>query len=310
MHKRHSAKRNRLAGRVPAEWILMALRSLTLGKPPALFTARDEPGKSKPLCPRPKTIEEPPGFGKHLGHSTELCLALSGEAVLTIQSRIYAFTPPGLAIIDPGVLHSEARLARTRSYALLWMVPAKSFLHLHVSRFEAGRRWDIPWRHTFHGASVIPLTKAMDSQRIDPGGRQEPVRAGLLMLLAELYRGLLLENAADHESNQKAAMLNHVKDYLDSNLDRPVSLKQVAAMIKLSPNYLNALFHEWQGQAIHAYLIERRMEKAMHLCRQSTLAVKEIAAAVGFADALYFSRAFHHYHGIWPSSTRGGRKKR
>jgi len=39
----------------------------------------------------------------------------------------------------------------------------------------------------------------------------------------------------------------------------------------------------------------------MQLCRKSKMAIKEVAATVGFSDALYFSKAFHGYHGIWPS---------
>jgi AraC-like DNA-binding protein len=32
--------------------------------------------------------------------------------------------------------------------------------------------------------------------------------------------------------------------------------------------------------------------------------VKEMADQLGYPDALYFSRAFHRYHGIWPTEAK------
>jgi AraC-like DNA-binding protein len=43
------------------------------------------------------------------------------------------------------------------------------------------------------------------------------------------------------------------------------------------------------------------MEKALQLCRQKQRLVKEIAAAVGYEDPLYFSRAFRRYFGRSPT---------
>ena len=79
--------------------------------------------------------------------------------------------------------------------------------------------------------------------------------------------------------------------------------------MKLAPNYLNSLFRQWKGRGIHAYLIERRMEKALELARRGDVPVKEIAATVGYEDALYFSRAFHGYHGFWPSDPKKRRAR-
>jgi AraC-like DNA-binding protein len=43
------------------------------------------------------------------------------------------------------------------------------------------------------------------------------------------------------------------------------------------------------------------MEKAMALCRRGGLLVKEVSRQLGYSDPLYFSRAFHKFHGCWPT---------
>ena len=54
------------------------------------------------------------------------------------------------------------------------------------------------------------------------------------------------------------------------------------------------------------YINQIRMEKAGELIRESTSNVymKEISAAVGIDDQLYFSRIFKKYYGITPSEYR------
>jgi two-component system response regulator YesN len=43
------------------------------------------------------------------------------------------------------------------------------------------------------------------------------------------------------------------------------------------------------------------MDKAKQLLLQSTLAVSEVAFAVGYTDPNYFSEAFRKYEGVSPS---------
>jgi len=201
-------------------------------------------------------------------------------------------------------MHCEARDTRSRESALLWIVPGKSSVGLAVSKYVPGCGWNLAWRYSFYDESVIAFRRALDRSLADHG-EVDSLCAELMLVLAVMHRDLVTQSQAGSVVDQRIAMLKHVKDYLDANLEKSISLKQVALMNQLTPNYLNSLFHEWQGKGIHAYLIERRMEKAIQLCRKSKLAIKEIAATVGFADALYFSRAFHDYHGIWPSQLKG-----
>jgi AraC-like DNA-binding protein len=48
------------------------------------------------------------------------------------------------------------------------------------------------------------------------------------------------------------------------------------------------------------------MERATRLLRETTLAVKEVAWACGFAAPSYFIRSFRAHHGVTPKAWRDG----
>ena len=301
MGKKHQATAARLGEKSETgHWVQMALQNLASRNPAVLLTPTSDFGVMDGMRRRPKGLEEHPVWKLHKHPTPELCLTLTGEPLLALQHHVCT---PGIAVIEPGVMHCEARGAQGGDSALLWIFPAQSSVGLAVSKYDRLCGWNLAWRYSFHDESVIAFRRALE-RLTDATGDMDALCAELMLVFAMVYRDLVTRSQASSATDQKTAMLKHVKDYLDANLGKPISLKQVASMNQLTPNYLNSLFHDWQGRGIHAYLIERRMEKALRLCQKSKMAIKEIAATVGFADALYFSKAFHDYHGIWPSQLK------
>lgn len=290
------------AGRVVShDWIRKAIRCLVAGRQPILYTQPSVKNLPHPGRGHPPAWEEHPNWPQHKHTTTQLCLSLSGGSVLNIEGRRFLFTPPQLAVIGPNVLHSEGRCRKGDSYALLWMFCVKSSIHLVVSSHSPGRLWKNPWMYSFCDESVTTLNRSMEDYVSGKPATAAAFCADLVCVLAAAHRRLALDKHTGGDGNKKSALLNHMKLYLDDNLDKPVKLRQLSAMFNFTPKHLNGLFHEWRGKGIHAYLIEQRMEKAIRLCKRTNLAVKEIAAKVGYNDALYFSKAFHSYHGVWPS---------
>ena len=72
----------------------------------------------------------------------------------------------------------------------------------------------------------------------------------------------------------------------------------------LNNNYFSKLFSSQVGLTPQQFLLKIRMERAKELLRYTDLTVGEVAEKVGFADALYFSRAFRRYAACSPSEFR------
>jgi len=286
------------------EWLLVAIRALAASNFSRLVAGTPLLCPVRPLPTPHGKVEELPGHGRNRHPVPELCLALDGAAVLNFGDSLYDFAAPALAVIESDLWHCEARHAKTRAYTLMWVFPAKSSVHLIISRYRHPRRWDNPWSYSFHDPVVCELSNLLQASEKRSADHVEKLRAALIKVVAAVHADLLTHDNARTNDDRTQQMLRHVKNYLDTHWNQSISLRQVASTIPLAPTYLNSLFRCWQGKGIHAYLVERRMKEAFVLCKKSALSAKEVAAAVGFSDPLYFSKVFHKFHGIWPSAVR------
>jgi AraC-like DNA-binding protein len=66
----------------------------------------------------------------------------------------------------------------------------------------------------------------------------------------------------------------------------------IARAAHASPAHFSRSFRDAFGETPHQYLLTRRMERAKHLLRSSSLSVTEISLEVGFQSLGSFSAAF------------------
>ena len=72
----------------------------------------------------------------------------------------------------------------------------------------------------------------------------------------------------------------------------------------LHPKYFRSLFRRTTGVTPGNYLIRLRMRAARYYQHETAMRVKEVAAAVGYRDAFYFSRMYRRFWGHAPTLDR------
>ena len=95
-----------------------------------------------------------------------------------------------------------------------------------------------------------------------------------------------------------------VIDFMKANLQRKISLIDLAREVKLSAAHISRLFSIEIGISPSEYLIRLRMERARHLLLTSLLSVKEIMAMTGYGNRGHFVQHFRRYFGLTPSEFR------
>lgn len=121
------------------------------------------------------------------------------------------------------------------------------------------------------------------------------------------YLRRAIELREEESGNQNKSMLRRAVRYIDEHFtDETISLNAVARAVNISPNYFSGVFSQEMGQTFVEYLTEKRMERARELLRQSGMRSSEVAYAVGYRDARYFSFLFKKTQGCTPSSYRAG----
>jgi AraC family transcriptional regulator len=88
--------------------------------------------------------------------------------------------------------------------------------------------------------------------------------------------------------------------YINDNLDRSISLAEIAAIVKLSPHYFATLFKQSTGIAPHQYLTQCRIERAKQYLAKPHLSIVQVSELVGFQSQSHFAKVFRQHVGITP----------
>ena len=101
------------------------------------------------------------------------------------------------------------------------------------------------------------------------------------------------------------SLLEEAKSYIRQHFEEgDISLNSVAASVNLSPNHFSSIFSQEAGQTFIEYLTSVRMERAKELLRTTAMKSSEIAYAVGYKDAHYFSSLFKKTQECTPGEFR------
>lgn len=102
-----------------------------------------------------------------------------------------------------------------------------------------------------------------------------------------------------------ARRLKVVLDYIEENLAQPIALRRLAELAGVSPRHFERAFRQALGIPAHAYVLEKRVVAARELLvSEPTLAVREVAARVGFSSASHLASAFRRHTGSSPTAFR------
>lgn len=131
-----------------------------------------------------------------------------------------------------------------------------------------------------------------------------------LQLIAELYKLLafLIEEFPSKAMSDSSILIqNYIKQakkIIHTQYGTSLKVGEIADKLNLNRSYLYKIFKEETGYAIKDYIVQVRMEKSADLLTNTTFHISEVANAIGFTDALAFSKAFKKYFSQSPSNYR------
>jgi AraC-like DNA-binding protein len=98
--------------------------------------------------------------------------------------------------------------------------------------------------------------------------------------------------------------IRRVRDRIDREYARPLNLEELAKGAHMSAGHLSREFRRVYGESPYAYLMTRRIERAMTLLRRGDLSVTDVCFEVGFSSLGTFSTRFSELVGVPPSVYR------
>lgn len=100
-----------------------------------------------------------------------------------------------------------------------------------------------------------------------------------------------------------AQTAKRIYEFLEANVDKKLTLQDVADEMFFSASYIKQTFARHAGKPVMAVFEELKMERAKELLRDGK-SIEETAHRLAYADALYFSKVFKKVVGVTPSKFR------
>lgn len=91
------------------------------------------------------------------------------------------------------------------------------------------------------------------------------------------------------------------KKYVLMNLDKKITLGEVASYLHLNPSYFSRLYKQHTNENFIDYVTKSKMERAQELIDHSTVSIDKISEMLGFENKSYFFKTFKKFYGATPS---------
>lgn len=191
---------------------------------------------------------------------------------------------------------------------------------------------DDPWSYmwiTFDGSLVLSYLSAMKVSTNNPvhvfknekmydevcqflqNGPYDNLFIPLSFLL-KIF-GIIMEEKGlvfEVKYNNKSEFIKKITESISLNYSNPeFKVRDIANYINISHSYMCKIFSEQNKCSVSQFLINTRMNKATDLLRTTSLPVKEIAFAVGYANEVHFFKSFNKHFGMSPGAFRKSHSK-
>jgi AraC family transcriptional regulator len=150
------------------------------------------------------------------------------------------------------------------------------------------------------------LAKLLDTARREIDSDREAAKASLVTASSILQSEI--ERSSGANGTRPGALagwqIARVRAFIEEHLHSNIDTRDLSAVAQRSPAHFSRSFKQAFGEPPHAYVIERRLERACHLMVTTSEALSEVALSVGFSDQAHLCRLFKRAFGQSPSTWR------
>ncbi len=168
-----------------------------------------------------------------------------------------------------------------------------------------------PWKHP----SILTKKKTIYSMilpLVEKAIKNNPIPSSLQEIsnnLFRLFEMLQIDEAFKPKNNKKISnkidnRLILINRYIRNNLNKNITLQELADLIGCNPIYLSNTYSKVFNISPIRHLQIKKIQKAKQLLKETNLSIADISSNLGFYSISHFSDLFKKHIGISPSKFR------
>lgn len=242
---------------------------------------------------------------EHTNKETELVLVKKGKMRCSIDQIDFVGSDRDLYFVQPGQLHCEEILGE--------------YLDIFTLRFDlldaAGksqgflsdrqpRRQQLTNAEKWSGHLFEQILHLIWNEKPGAESKIEELILEIIGHIRRRHEDRRPKTKLERTPGKGAVLAKRAARYVEQNLQRRVSVPEVAEHCCVSPCHLTHVFKASLGVSPIRYIQRMRVDRAKRLLADESLCVYEVAHKIGFDDPFYFSRMFKKVSGLSPEEFR------
>jgi AraC-like DNA-binding protein len=241
-------------------------------------------------------------FAPHAHDTYTLGVVTEGGFSFRCGNRRWVAPSGSVCLINPGEIHTGESTSVMSGWAY-WnayipiglvrrMVIDEGCMDFEMPEFEASVIND----RTAYRALLSFLSSTQLSEPLTMESR-------LFEALSVLLRSSTMKKPVSTRIRAEPSIVGRAREYMAANFAEPLTLTEIAESVGVCGPYLDRLFRSNTGLAVHAWLVQYRLQKATEQLLLGA-PIPDTAACCGFSDQAHLTRWVKRVLGITPNQLR------
>ncbi|MDH1263487.1 AraC family transcriptional regulator [Pseudomonas sp. GD03944] len=241
-------------------------------------------------------------FAPHVHESYVIAVLEAGAERYRYRGEEHLAAAGSIALLNPDEVHTGSKGAEQGWRYRVFYPQAQQFEalldELDLSR-EALPTFQGSVYHDPELVKVLGQLHRLLEDRSTTALQRQTCWREIMLQVFQRYSRLPLPGQVGREP----VAVSRAKDLLGSQLADPPSLEALAQAVNLSPFHFARVFRRATGMPPHAWLKQRRLDKARGLLKAGC-APLDVALQLGFSDQSHLTRQFKQVYGVGPGEYR------
>ena len=250
------------------------------------------------------TLSKQPGWHDepHAHEFAEILFVTEGCGSATARGQTCAVQAGDLLVYNAGVTHEEASSVESPMEMIFFALDK-----VHITDLPPNCLLPADYDFLFHTDDMYEIFRSQMNVMVKEMEKKERfyheisqnISRTLIMYIFRLLNRTTNRTIIKGNSVYRAAI-----EYINAHYLEKITLEDVSNACYVNKYYLSHVFTREQNMSVGQYINQKRLEDAMHLLRNSSSPVSDVATLSGFSDFSYFCRAFKKNVGMTPLQYR------